>query len=71
MGIHKKFSNDYDTKLRDFNSNGGDETQDWIAIKAEIDALSQKNTTGSELLKKSKEISDYWNKVRAQMRKSG
>jgi hypothetical protein len=66
--IARKLSTDNQIGLPSFNSNNSDETQDWMVIKAEIDNLLQNGCTGSELLQKSNEVSDYWNRVRAQMR---
>jgi hypothetical protein len=51
-----------------FNSNRGDEMQDWQAMKAEIDNLLQTNCEASVLLQKGRKVSDYWDKVRAKMR---
>ena len=65
-GLQMKVSTDYPAELNDFNSNREDETYDWMAAKAEIDQLSQNCKRGSVLLKKSQEVSDYWNKIRAQ-----
>ena len=63
---HIKVSTDYHTELNGFNLNSGDETYDWMAAKEEIDYLSQNCKQASVLLKRSKEISDHWNKIRAQ-----
>jgi hypothetical protein len=66
-----KISTDNHTELPGFNFNSSDEIQDWMGIKAEIDNLLQNSKTGSELIQKSKEVSDYWNRVRVGMRKRG
>lgn len=70
--LQEKDSSDSQVESYGFDSNGGDERKDWTTIKVEIDALSQKNKVDcSELLKKDKEISDYWSKARARMRAFG
>ncbi len=51
-----------------FNSNSGDEMQDWQAMKLEIDNLFQDCKEASVLLQKDREVSEYWDKIRAQMR---
>ncbi len=51
-----------------FNSNRGDEMQDWQTMKAEIDNLLQTNCEASVLLQKSRKVTDYWDKVRTKMR---
>jgi hypothetical protein len=63
-----KVSTDNHVEPCKFNSNSGDEMQDWRAIKSEIDNLLQGGCKASDLLQKSREVSDYWDKVRAQMR---
>lgn len=65
-----KVSTNYYAEFNGFNSNSGDETYDWMAAKEEIDHLVQNCKGFPVLLKKSKEISDYWNRVRDQRRKS-
>ena len=57
-------------ELHSFDDDYIEETQDWTAIKAEIDNLLQTSKSGYELLKKSKEVSDYWSRVRDQRRKA-
>ena len=54
--------------IKNLNDDYVVETKDWTVIKAEIDNLLQTSKSGYELLKKSKEISDYWNRVRDQRR---
>jgi hypothetical protein len=61
-----KTSPDYYAKLHGFDFNGSEEMKDWTAAKAEIDNLLQTSKSGYELLKKSKEVSDHWNRVREQ-----
>lgn len=57
--------------LHDSDFNYVDEKQeDWLSIKAEIDNLIQTSKSGYELLQKSKEVSDYWNRVRDERRKT-
>ena len=59
-----KISTDYHAKLHGFDS----ETLDWMEAKTEIDNLLKTSNRFSDLLKKSKEVSDYWDRVRAQRR---
>lgn len=61
-----KVSTDNHVEPCSFNSNRGDEMQDWQTMKAEIDNLLQLNCEVSVLLQKDREVSDYWDKVRAQ-----
>lgn len=68
--LQMKVSDDYYAELNGFNSNSGDETYDWVAAKAEVDHLVQNCKEFPVLFKKSKEISDYWNRVRDQRRKT-
>jgi hypothetical protein len=63
-----KVSNDNHAEPCSFNSNRGDEMQDWQTMKAEIDNLLQTNCEASVLLQKGRKVSDYWDKVRAKMR---
>ena len=65
-----KVSTDNYAEPCSFNSNRGDEMQDWQTMKAEIDNLLQTNCEASVLLQKSREVTDYWDKVRAQMRRN-
>ena len=65
-----KVSTDNYAEPCSFNSNRGDEMQDWQTMKAEIDNLLQTNCEVSVLLQKSHEVSDYWDKVRSQMRRN-
>jgi hypothetical protein len=68
--LQMNVSTDYYAQLNGFNSSSGDATYDWMAAKAEIDHLVQNCKEFPVLLKKSKEISDYWNRVRDQRRKT-
>jgi len=61
-----KVSTDNHAEPCSFNSNRGDEMQDWQAMKEEIDNLLQTNCEVSVLLQKGRKVSDYWDKVRAQ-----
>jgi hypothetical protein len=63
-----KVSTDNHVEPCSFNSNSDDEIHDWMAMKLEIDNLLQSRCEASDLLKKGREVSDYWDKVRAQMR---
>ena len=67
--LQTKNSTNYHAELHDSYFNRIDGTQDWLAAKAEIDNLLQTSKSGYELLQKSKEVSDYWNRVREQRRK--
>jgi hypothetical protein len=58
-----KASTNYHAELHGLDS----ETLDWMEAKAEIDNLLKTSKNASDLLKKSKEVSDYWIRVRAQM----
>ena len=60
-----KVSADYYAELQGFDS----ETLDWMEAKAEIDNLLKTSTSFSDLLKKSKEVSDYWDRVKDQRNK--
>jgi len=64
--LQMKVSTNYHAELNGFNSNSSDETYDWRSAKAEIDHLFKNCKEASVLLKKSKEVSDHWNKTRAQ-----
>ena len=55
---------DYHAELLDSISNSGNETYDWMAAKAEIDHLLQNNKQANKIVKKSKEVSDHWNRTR-------
>jgi hypothetical protein len=65
-----KVSTDNHVEPCSSNSNRGDEMQDWQTMKAEIDNLLQTNCEASVLLQKSRKVADYWDKVRAQMRRN-
>jgi len=65
-----KVSTDNHVEPCSSNSNRGDEMQDWQTMKAEIDNLLQTNCEASVLLQKSRKVTDYWDKVRAQMRRN-
>lgn len=59
-----KVSTDYHAELHGFDS----ETLDWIEAKTEIDNLLKTSKSASDLLKHSKKVSDYWDRVRDQRR---
>ena len=60
-----KVSTDYHAELHGLDS----ETLDWMEAKAEIDNPLKTSTSFSDLLKKSKEVSDYWDRVKDQRNK--
>lgn len=64
-----KDSADFHVELHSHDDNCVEESQDWMAMKVEIDNLLQTSKSGYELLKKSKEVSDYWSRVRDQRKK--
>lgn len=61
-----KVSTDYHAELHSFDS----ETLDWMEAKSEIDNLLNTSKDASDLLKNSKKVSDYWERVRNQRRKT-
>ena len=56
--------------IKNLNDDYVVEMKDWTVIKAEVDNLLQTSKSGYELLKKSKEVSDYWSRVRDQRRRT-
>ena len=66
--LQRKVSTDNHVEPHSINLTSGSGIHDWLELKLEIDGLLQNSHKPADLLQKSREVSDYWNKVRVQMK---